>query len=718
MVRYLGVCVPCDEQKLGPCNHCKQDPCANQKVPGKSLCKSCIKERRESRPLDIGKKQSRGTPTTYPRICTTCKSKDQALTECECCKKTGCTNKNKKEGRNICQECVKKEDHSISYGKKQQWVIFSGRRNDHLCEAKSLLGAIVPRGHSIHFVNNQNELRKDSFPAHQYEPTQFYNKQLLDKMTQSGVDNGENTKIKELGDGGMGASLKDCLPMDDVLKDIASVGEKMIFDGLGVSECKFGAAIFHLQDLEEAKMKCTTVYPGHRDKAGVGDHVMFHQVEGVSFTFIAVGGKEGDAQFDKASQGYDGYAEWKAFSGNEGSVMVTKFETELMKEAKAFQTTRVEVYQLRAGQSLCFAAAVSYHCSIIPPQVNETRRALLVFHGLERVFTGVASNKPEHQPVMTELVTEEGAVAVLTGLKRAETEPTMKTRKKGQAEPVTTIKKCLLLGMAYTKTDLPKLQGSEEKPVKMNDVAELVTRSLLGSQDGRDLWRILAVEENYPHYEVYTVARPETGDKQEQYSKTRHFGHNWNSHTLCRELKKSGHIFDHICMDYFWIQQGWERTAITESFITATILGFATEHVIQAGCMVVLPFTPHMLRLVLGCQEQIKQHYDIEYRDRDNTSDLVLYNRTCELDKKKMLHVFEKDMDAQAKYVSHSAKSVEEHLHQIGKGPMAKTFLQRVAKEDPARSVDSIMFIVLKRQKENIPLNQNFRSKRKRSGHK
>ena len=56
-----------------------------------------------------------------------------------------------------------------------------------------------------------------------------------------------------------------------------------------------------------------------------------------------------------------------------------------MKQADTYKTTCVQVYELRGGQSLCFSAEEYYHASIIPPQVKKTRRALLIFHGLEIV---------------------------------------------------------------------------------------------------------------------------------------------------------------------------------------------------------------------------------------------------------------------------------------------------------------------------------------------
>jgi hypothetical protein len=63
---------------------------------------------------------------------------------------------------------------------------------------------------------------------------------------------------------------------------------------------------------------------------------------------------------------------------------VETFEKDFLKQAAPGKNdkVRVEVYELREGQSLCFAADCLLHGSIITAQVGRTRRALLVFHEL------------------------------------------------------------------------------------------------------------------------------------------------------------------------------------------------------------------------------------------------------------------------------------------------------------------------------------------------
>jgi hypothetical protein len=68
----------------------------------------------------------------------------------------------------------------------------------------------------------------------------------------------------------------------------------------------------------------------------------------------------------------------------------------------------------------------------------------------------------------------------------------------------------------------------------------------------------------------------------------------WNGRHLCNELE--GHVFGQIFVDYFAVQPGWWKL-ITRGIITNTIIGFATRNILKRGCMMVLPFTPHILGL-------------------------------------------------------------------------------------------------------------------------
>jgi hypothetical protein len=164
---------------------------------------------------------------------------------------------------------------------------------------------------------------------------------------------------------------------------------------------------------------------------------------------------------------------------------------------------------------------------------------------------------------------------------------------------------------------------------------------------------------------------------------------------LCRALQ--GNVFGQMCMDYFWLQKGWQQMNITESFITETVLGLAAENIIERGGMVVLPFTPHMLRLVLTHEPTLNEHCAIEHRATGNTSDLALCTTTCVLDKEKMASIFEKDLEWQeTNYLTHGARAMEQHLKSVHLHAKVKTFLESMETEKVV--VDSIRFIALKRK--------------------
>jgi hypothetical protein len=154
-----------------------------------------------------------------------------------------------------------------------------------------------------------------------------------------------------------------------------------------------------------------------------------------------------------------------------------------------------------------------------------------------------------------------------------------------------------------------------------------------------------------------------------------------------------------ICIDYFWLPQSWQAETMTPHFIEETIVGLATGKIVEPGGLVVLPFTPHVLWLVLRREQLINRHCDIECRAKGNTADLVLCTSTCELDKVKMKKIFEKDMDLQETlYLTHEQQAVEKHLKNMSMTAEAtRTFLESRKKEGV--DVASIRFIALKRHK-------------------
>jgi hypothetical protein len=750
--KYQKTCATClkDKKNTEGCAHCKKTGCPNDKSDGKSICNGCFnKERRERQRPMKGSSVEKPKHIKYPGVCLACEL--QGFKNCDHCKKLNCVNK-KKEGRQVCEFCDKQDSLKGSqlYRKRKIGsvpfsdqgndhagsVLFSDKRKDHAKEEKAILQEIIleeikyKKQKSVHYSHPPSELQNNCLPAHHYTQFQFYNKQLLEETTQRGEE--RPSKIRVLADQEYGKTLKDCLPMNDILKDIADAGKAMLCSEPGVSDLTLGAATLHIQDEVEARGKTTSVYPPHRDKGGVGQFVMFHQISGLSFTFIAVEGKEEGAHFDTSSQGWDRYEEWKAYSGNETSKKVQKFESIILKQAQENKkTTNVQVYELRAGQSLCFAADYFCHASIIPAQVKNTMRALLVFHELIAVSSVHSSstrkkekeaakeedtptdcirpfykNKPDHPRMVIggKATPVRNTDSTMPGEKSEPSKPPpqklpMPTAPDAAESPQNApgrhpLQKVLFLGMAYSDPEKLRKKLSHKElslgaPLQKEHIELLVGHlKEVQTQDGRDMWRILAVEEIYG-CEVYTVANVSSPETAARYSDNRHFQCDWNGRHLCNELE--GHVFGQIFVDYFWLQPGWQETRITRGIITNTIIGFATRNILKRGCMMVLPFTPHILGLVLKNEKLVNEHYEIEYRTGNETEDLVLYTTTSALDKEKMTAIFEKDLEGQdEEYLSHTVKDVKERLEDY----LAKPFLRSLRVD-----VASIRFIVLIRRK-------------------
>ena len=586
---------------------------------------------------------------------------------CDHCKKPNCRNE-RKETRQVCKDCDR-QDHvkcsQLHRKRKETSVFFSDKRRDHAKEEKAILHGISPfKKKSVHYVHPRTALQKGCLPAHHYTEFQFCNKQLLEGKTDRGEE--KPSKIKVLADQNFGRAIEDCLPMDDVLKEIAEAGRAMLCSRHEVSDLTFAAATLHVQDDNEAKRKITTIYPPHTDKPAVGQQVMFHQVSGLSFTFIAVEGKEGEAHFDTSSQGYERYEEWKAHSSNESAIEVQMFENNFLKQAgRNKKTTSVEVYELRGGRSLCFAADYYCHASIVPAQVRETRRALLIFH---------------------QLLT----VPILSG------EPPRTREKKAAKKMEMQRKKVLFLGMTYL--DPARLRGkltdkelSVSQPLQKKHMEQLVEKKEVQTQDGRDTWRTLAVEKQRG-CDVFTVACVSLFQPDERHSAMRHFQTDWNLRCSCERLEKEKHVFEQICLDYFWLQQGWQGARITDGIITHTIIGFAKKNLTQTGCKVVLPFTTHINALALRHDEQVKEHCEVQHRSNNKTEDLALHTTTCAMDEEKMASIFEKDLEGQAKdCLTHARQSVKQSLDQDPEKRESFMTLQL--------DIPSIRFIVLKRRK-------------------
>jgi hypothetical protein len=148
----------------------------------------------------------------------------------------------------------------------------------------------------------------------------------------------------------------------------------------------FGAVALHIQDGTEGdrqKHRTSAYYP-HTDK--FGSVALFLQLDGLSYTFVALPGGVADrVAFEENSTHWLRYKQWKAHASMEDSSALDHFERDFVKKAKQKRQLRVRVYELLAGQRLCFAAGMYLHASIIPAQVKGTLRSLLIFHDLEPI---------------------------------------------------------------------------------------------------------------------------------------------------------------------------------------------------------------------------------------------------------------------------------------------------------------------------------------------
>jgi hypothetical protein len=387
------------------------------KKNGYKICNACISiefmGQKEAIETTTVKKKSKGIAVgparTYNEVCFPCESR--GLQKCDHCKKPGCVSGKKRWGRRqVCDSCARQD--SLQSSKKYRLnkaksVLFADKKKSHNPNGETMFLEEFKRRNenkqmpkSVHYTHPQNALKSDSLPSHHYTEYQFYNRELMT----AGVKDGEKPPgaIGVLADKEFSKNLSVCYPMCNFLKKIADTGKAMLPSPNAATDSTLGAAVLHVQDIEEAGQKTVTAYAPHKDKTtGISQFVMFYQLSGVSFTFIAVGvnmktaahvdpaastGTEWEKSVDRKSQGWQRYEEWKAHSNKDRDMLrkVETFEKDFLKQAAPGKNdkVRVEVYELREGQSLCFAADCLLHGSIITAQVGRTRRALLVFHEL------------------------------------------------------------------------------------------------------------------------------------------------------------------------------------------------------------------------------------------------------------------------------------------------------------------------------------------------
>ena len=254
--------------------------------------------------------------------------------------------------------------------------------------------------------------------------------------------------------------------------------------------------------------------------------------------------------------------------------------------------------------------------------------------------------------------------------------------------------KILCLGMSYPNRehciDQFAIQSSHlalvyNHPCPMQAI-ELVRRNMLTEMDGRDLARLIALEQlcvdpmpdeneknensnlgkkwnrNQNSYEAYTVSMEE-GDV---YKPNRHYTGNFNRgsgfvmrmmdhftkhHNLDQNQNKcEDHDddvvviqFRKIILDYFWIPKGsWSMTHWRRSFFAETLPCFIEHnvfcpHAIQSGeAAIYLPFCVRCLSQVFCNIEQLEPHFQISFLTKEMLDEVELWKATQTIDANEM----------------------------------------------------------------------------------
>jgi len=247
--------------------------------------------------------------------------------------------------------------------------------------------------------------------------------------------------------------------------------------------------------------------------------------------------------------------------------------------------------------------------------------------------------------------------------------------------------KVLCLGMSYASVvDQLKASGVDGESVMLNPMSgveravELVRRNVLTEMDGRDLARILSLEES-DEYAAYTVSL----ERGSIYEEGRHMTANFNRGRFVRDLmcrwgngrdsskkesRKSGKSrgrvvrsiqFREVYLDYFWIPPGsWAMTHWKRSFFRDMLPDLAALGLLEEAGRVYLPFCLHCFKEVVSAKKVLLKHYTVTFLEKKNLHEHSLWRSTQRIDAKEMQYWLGKDLNQEEKYCTFSAKSVKD----------------------------------------------------------
>ena len=245
-----------------------------------------------------------------------------------------------------------------------------------------------------------------------------------------------------------------------------------------------------------------------------------------------------------------------------------------------------------------------------------------------------------------------------------------------QKQPTT--KNILLLGMTRLQLDTNQWD--------INDIINNNTMKRIDKIYQRDLARIVRMEKDIKGLRCFSVSIQNGINAH----KDLHLNCNMNSRSFHASIRQKFNniTFFQICLDYFWSPTSWQQDHWNVGLID-NIIHFATEKIIQrnnempndsSNGSVVLPFTYHIVQLVLLRKDEIERHYNIKYLTTQNDMAFnLLWKSTITIDECAMVKYFDKELHQEEEYCKLS-------ISQLSQGPV----IEGLDRERVSRYIKSI----------------------------